>query len=66
MALQLRRAEGIQRSAFHLQTGFKLDDLAGVALERQVELGLLEDDGLGVRLTRQGKCVADAVIRELL
>jgi putative oxygen-independent coproporphyrinogen III oxidase len=66
MALQLRRAEGIERSAFRLQTGFDLDDLAGVALERQVDLGLLEDDGMRVRLTRQGKCVADAVIRELL
>ena len=66
MAIQLRRREGIQRCAFHLQTGFELDGLAGVALDRQVELGLLEDDGVAVRLTRQGKCVADAVIRELL
>jgi oxygen-independent coproporphyrinogen-3 oxidase len=66
MAIQLRRAEGINRVRFREQTGFELDALAGAAVQRQVELGLLEDDGSSVRLTRRGKCVADAVIRALL
>jgi oxygen-independent coproporphyrinogen-3 oxidase len=65
LALQLRRSEGIDRQAFRNQTGFDLDSLVGAALSQQISLGLLKDDGPGVRLTRQGKCVADAVIREL-
>jgi oxygen-independent coproporphyrinogen-3 oxidase len=66
LALQLRRGEGIHRSCFHHQTGFELDVLAGPALARHVELGLLADDGTSVRLTRQGKYVADALIRQFL
>jgi oxygen-independent coproporphyrinogen-3 oxidase len=66
IGVQLRRAEGIDRAAFLRQTGFDLDALAGPALRRHVELGLLADDGAGVRLTRQGRCVADAMICELL
>lgn len=66
MALQLRRSNGIDRRGFRDQTGFDLDALTGAALARQVELGLIEDHGAGVHLTRRGKCVADAVIREFL
>ena len=62
--LNLRRAEGIERSRFHLQTGFKLDALAGAVITRHVELGLLADDGQRVWLTPRGKCLADAVIQE--
>ncbi len=66
IALQLRRSEGISRSAFREQTGFDLDALTGAAILRHVDLGLLRDDGAGVRLTRNGKCVADSLVRELL
>ncbi len=66
MALQLRRSEGIDRQGFRHQTGFRLDDVAGVALVRHVQLGLLEDTVDTVHLTRKGKCVADAVIREMM
>jgi oxygen-independent coproporphyrinogen-3 oxidase len=66
MAMQLRRAEGIDRRAFREQTGFDLDALAGPAITRHVELGLLADDGERMHLTRQGKYVADAVITGLL
>lgn len=66
MALQFRRAEGIDRTSFAAQTGFDLDALAGEAIARHVDLGLLADDGVFVRLTRQGKCVADTLIRNLL
>jgi oxygen-independent coproporphyrinogen-3 oxidase len=66
MALQLRRADGIDRPAFREQTGFVLDDVAGEALARHAALGLLADDGRRVWLTRQGKPVADAVIEGLL
>jgi oxygen-independent coproporphyrinogen-3 oxidase len=62
LAVQLRRAEGIERTAFRFQTSFDLDSLAGPLLAHHVELGLLSDDGSRVYLTRQGKYVADAVI----
>jgi oxygen-independent coproporphyrinogen-3 oxidase len=66
MAVQLRRAEGIDRTTFRVQTGYDLDALAGEAITRHVEQGFLADDGRSVRLTRQGKYVADAVIERLL
>jgi oxygen-independent coproporphyrinogen-3 oxidase len=66
MAVQLRRAEGIDRAAFRVQTGFDLDAVAGEAIARHVELGLLADVGGQVHLTRAGKYVADAVIERLL
>jgi oxygen-independent coproporphyrinogen-3 oxidase len=66
MVLQLRRAEGINRAAFRIQTLFDLEDLAGPAIRHHVEIGCLIEDGEGVRLTRQGKMVADRVIEKLL
>lgn len=66
LALQLRRAEGIERPGFREQTGFDLDALAGPGLQRHAALGLIVDDQVGVRLTRRGKYVADAVIEGLL
>jgi oxygen-independent coproporphyrinogen-3 oxidase len=66
IAIQLRRSDGIHREQFGRQTGFALDELAGPALERHAALGLIQDDGAGVRLTRQGKCVADTLIASLL
>jgi oxygen-independent coproporphyrinogen-3 oxidase len=66
LALGLRRAEGLSRSAFHEQTGLELDVLAGPAISRYIQLGLLRDDGERVSLTRPGKYVADAVIAGLM
>jgi oxygen-independent coproporphyrinogen III oxidase len=66
MAIQLRRTQGIVREAFLEQTGHSLDELAGDAIARHVHLGLLVDDRRSVRLTREGKYVADAVIEGLL
>jgi oxygen-independent coproporphyrinogen III oxidase len=66
MAVQLRRVEGIDRAGFREQTGFTLETAASPALASLVELGLLEDDGDRVRLSRRGKYVADAVIERLL
>jgi oxygen-independent coproporphyrinogen-3 oxidase len=66
IAMQLRRSDGIQRSALRLQTDFELDALVGAAIARHVDLGLVADDGERVFLTRQGKYVADAVITALL
>ena len=63
---QLRRAEGIDREQFQLQTGFDLGELAGPQMQRHVAGGLLVDDGRSVALTRDGVCVADSLIAELM
>ena len=49
MAVQLRRADGIDRVRFRVQTGFDLDELAGDRLPSLVREGLLNDDGDRVR-----------------
>jgi oxygen-independent coproporphyrinogen-3 oxidase len=64
--LQLRRQEGIDRRTFQQQTGFNLDHLLERAITRHVAGSLLEDNGKRVRLTRQGKFLADTVFRDLL
>lgn len=65
-AMQLRRGDGIERARFRLQTGFAVDEMFGPVLGRLEELGLVMDDGPSVRLTRQGRCLADAVATELM
>jgi oxygen-independent coproporphyrinogen-3 oxidase len=64
--IQLRRGDGIFRNDFQIQTGYDLDVLMGQKIARHAEAGLLEDSGDQVRLTRQGKCVADALVADLL
>ena len=66
MAVQLRRVEGVIRTAFREQTGQELDAVAHQRLPWLIEAGFLRDDGRSVALTRQGKHVADAVIERLL
>ena len=63
---QLHRADGIDRDRYSAQTGLSLDDLVGVPLAKLVGLGLLTDNGQCIRLTHRGKCVADAIIEELM
>jgi oxygen-independent coproporphyrinogen III oxidase len=64
--IQLRRLEGIERMAFYEQTGFRLLDLLGPAIERLTDLGLLREVFEGIALTRKGMCVADSVVAELM
>ncbi len=57
----LRRLEGIDRATFAERTGYDLQSLVGEPLARMVGLGLLEDDGTRVRLSREGLFVSDAI-----
>ena len=66
VATQLRRADGIARPRFREQTGFGLHALLGEGLRGLVAEGLLSDDGVSVKLTRRGLCVADGVIEHLM
>lgn len=62
----LRRLEGVSRREFLGQTGYEIDKLAARALTKFVGLGLLEDDGERIRLTRAGLFVSDAMWPEFL
>ena len=66
IAVQLRRMSGINRTRFHVQTGFELDALLGSRLTAMLEQGLLEDVGDDVRLTRRGCFVADGIVEDLM
>jgi oxygen-independent coproporphyrinogen-3 oxidase len=66
VATQLRRGDGIDRARFREQTGFDLEELASAGLARLRDAGVVTDDGARVRLTRRGRCVADAAVAELL
>jgi len=62
----LRRMAGVERAWFAERTGRTIDGLVGAALARHVAVGLLEDDGGRVRLTREGLFVSDAIWPEYL
>jgi oxygen-independent coproporphyrinogen-3 oxidase len=66
IAVQLRRADGIRREEFLLQTGFAVDDLVGAKIADLVVQEMLRDDGRAVTLTRRGKCLADAIVELLM
>lgn len=57
----LRMLEGVERSAFAAATGLEIDALVGDALRRFVTQDLLQDTGDGIRLTRDGLLVSDAL-----
>jgi oxygen-independent coproporphyrinogen III oxidase len=66
LAVQLRRVEGVPAATFQTQTGRALRDVSEPMATRLAELNLLEQNDDGIRLTRQGKYVADAVISEFM
>jgi oxygen-independent coproporphyrinogen-3 oxidase len=61
-----RTRDGLDRDDFRRRTGFDLDVLAGEVLVRHTARGLLEDDGRRVRFTREGLCLADSVLCEIV
>jgi oxygen-independent coproporphyrinogen-3 oxidase len=66
LVLGLRRNAGVFRDVFAAQTGLDLDELAGDTLRKLIARGLLADDGMNIRLTREGRFLADAVTVELV
>ena len=65
--LMLRRTRlGLDRDDFLQRTGFAIDALAGDAIRRAVNHGLLTDDGRTLRFTRDGIFVADSILCDLL
>lgn len=66
LVIGLRRTAGIDRAAFRATTGYELEDIAGAAIARQCAAGLLERTMTGIRLTREGRFLADSVIVDCL
>jgi oxygen-independent coproporphyrinogen-3 oxidase len=62
----LRRMEGMSRRDFAQRTAYEIDELIAARLGKFVDLGLLEDNGERIRLTREGLYVSDAIWPELL
>ena len=64
--LALRLADGIDYHRFHAETGYRLDQLASDAIQKNVVAGLLTDDGVTMKLTRAGRFLANRVIQDFL
>lgn len=62
----LRKLAGVNRQEFAQHTGFTVDELAAEPLGKYVALGLLADDGEGIRLTREGLLVSDGLWPDFL
>jgi oxygen-independent coproporphyrinogen-3 oxidase len=62
----MRRMAGVQRGWFAARSGFTIDELISPALSRYVDLGMLEDTGTTIRLTREGLLVSDAIWPDFL
>ncbi len=66
LVLGLRKCDGIDRMEFEELTGFDIDDLASEAISQNCLAGLLEETVSHVRLTRDGRFLADSVFIDLL
>jgi oxygen-independent coproporphyrinogen III oxidase len=66
LVFALRRLEGVSLADFAAQTGFEVADLAGDALPRLLELGLLDLSSDRLCLTRRGLLISDTIWPELL
>jgi oxygen-independent coproporphyrinogen-3 oxidase len=62
LVIGLRRSRGVRLDEFRTQTGFDLEAVAGAAIARHCGAGLLERTADGIRLTREGRFLADTVI----
>ena len=66
LLMGLRLTQGIDRAVFERRTGIALADaIDGTAVARLVALGLVEDDPGGLRLTRAGRPLVNAVLRDI-
>ncbi len=66
LVLSLRRLDGVSHADFQQATQRNLTELAGPALMRMQDQGLITDDAKRVRLTREGLFLFDTVAAELL
>ena len=61
LVVGLRRRAGVSRDRFAAASGFSIEQLAGEPVAGWVAVGLAEDDGQTLRLTRAGLLVSDSL-----
>lgn len=66
LVFALRRLEGVDLNEFHRETGFNVAELVGKRLPSLLELGLLEQIGSQLRLTRSGLLISDSIWPQFL
>jgi oxygen-independent coproporphyrinogen-3 oxidase len=66
LVLGLRQTDGIEATEFEHRAEIPLQTLAGKSITRLIEQGLLEETADRIRLTREGRFLADWVAGELL
>jgi len=66
LVLGLRQTDGIRQDHFEEQMGISAADLVGASIRQLIEQGLIEEDADCLRLTREGRFLADTVAGELL
>ena len=62
LVVGLRRTAGVDKREFHERTGFTINQLAGSDIAPHLASGLLEETPTHLRLTREGRFLADTVI----
>ncbi|WP_240050919.1 radical SAM family heme chaperone HemW [Metabacillus litoralis] len=66
MFLGLRKTAGVNKEAFYNKFSIELDRQFGEKIKKQVELGLVKDDGVSIKLTHKGKLLGNEVFQEFL
>lgn len=66
MFLGLRLTDGLRRADFDGQFGRSIDEVYGKVLDKLAAEGLLEDDGVNIRLTRRGTDISNYVLAQFL
>lgn len=66
MFLGLRMADGVRRDVFKEKFGITPDDIFRGQLEQLSKNGLIDDDGVSIRLTRKGRLLGNEVFQSFL
>ena len=66
MFLVLRLAEGVSFAGFEERFGQGMKNIYGSQIEELVKDGLLEEDGIGIRLTKRGVDISNYVFEKFL
>ncbi|WP_338036585.1 radical SAM family heme chaperone HemW [Metabacillus crassostreae] len=66
MFLGLRKTAGVNKEEFYNKFSIELECQFGDKIKKQVELGLIKDDGVAIKLTHKGKLLGNEVFQEFL
>ena len=66
LAFTMRTLDGVDREEFYQLSETRVEQLLGDTLPELVELGMIEDNGQRIKLTRKGLLLSDSVMSEFL